>query len=65
MSPIDRAALIAYADAKREIPDSDLDNEQPITLIIRTTLGEIRRLRRVHRNLTEARFRPSHNRAGR
>lgn len=53
MSPTDRAALIAYADAKREIPDSDLDNEQPITLTIRTTLGEIRRLQRIHRNLTE------------
>jgi hypothetical protein len=46
MSPIERQALAAYDAEDRHIPDSDLDNEQPITLHVRTTLGEIRRIRR-------------------
>jgi hypothetical protein len=46
MSPIEKQALAAYDADDRHIPDSDLDNEQPITLYVRTTVGEIRRIRR-------------------
>lgn len=50
-----RAALLACAplafaaiaeEKKDEIGNSDLDNEQPVTVTIRTTLGEIREARR-------------------
>lgn len=37
--------LAAYANDRDEIPDSDLDNEQPITLQLRCTLGDIRNAR--------------------
>lgn len=43
-------APIAFAviaeEKKDEIGNSDLDNEQPVTLTIRTTLGEVREARR-------------------
>lgn len=45
ITAIERQALAAYEASDRKIPDSDLDNEQPITLHVRTTLGEIRRIR--------------------
>jgi hypothetical protein len=38
--------MIAYEAADRHIPDSDLDDEQPLTLDVRLTLGDIRRVRR-------------------
>ncbi len=45
---IERQALAAFDASDRHIPDSDLDDEQPITLHVRTTLGEVRRIRRTH-----------------
>lgn len=45
---IEKQALAAYDASDRHIPDSDLDDEQPITLEVRTTLGEVRRIRRTH-----------------
>ena len=45
---IEKQVLAAYAAEDRDIPDSDLDNEQPICLMVRTTLGEVRRIRRHH-----------------
>ena len=51
---IDAQVLAAYGAQDREIPDSDLDNEQPITLSVRTTLGEVRRIRRLYQMLTRA-----------
>lgn len=50
-----RAALLACApiafaaiaeERKDEVGNSDLDNEQPVTLQIRTTLGAVREARR-------------------
>lgn len=46
ITAIERQTLAAYEAADRHIPDSDLDDEQPITLSVRTTLGEVRRIRR-------------------
>ena len=46
ISAIERQTLAAYEAADRRIPDSDLDDEQPITLQVMTTLGEVRRIRR-------------------
>lgn len=45
---IEKQVLAAYDASDRHIPDSDLDDEQPIALLVRTTLGEIRRMRRHH-----------------
>lgn len=48
MSAIQRLAeqvLATYDSTDRHIPDSDLDGEQPITLHVRTTLGDVRRAR--------------------
>ena len=43
-------APIAFAaideEKKNEIGNSDLDDEQPVTLTIRTTLGQVREARR-------------------
>lgn len=39
--------LAAYASTDRHIGDSDLDDEQPVSLNVRTTLGDIRFFRRV------------------
>lgn len=45
---IEVQTLAAYDASDRHIPDSDLDDEQPITLLVSTTLGEVRRIRRTH-----------------
>lgn len=47
LDAIHRQVIAAYEAADRHIPDSDLDDEQPISLSVRTTLGEIRRIRRL------------------
>lgn len=39
------AVLRAYREQREDLPDSDLDNEQPVSLNIRTTLGHLRTLR--------------------
>lgn len=41
-----RKLLVAYDASDRDIPDSDLDDEQPLSLYVRLTLGDIRALRR-------------------
>ena len=43
---IEEIILNAYDKADRAIGDSDLDDEQPLSLNIRLTLGDIRSLRR-------------------
>lgn len=43
-APIAKAAIAE--EKKDEIGNSDLDNEQPVTLTIRTTLGAVREARR-------------------
>lgn len=48
VTAIERQTLAAYDASDRHIPDSDLDDEQPITLLVSTTLGEVRRIRRTH-----------------
>ena len=45
---IELQALAAYDAEGRDIPDSDLDDEQPICLMVSTTRGEVRRIRRTH-----------------
>jgi hypothetical protein len=47
LDAIHRQVIAAYEAGDRDIPDSDLDDEQPITLLVRTTLGEVRRIRRL------------------
>lgn len=47
LKPIERQTLAAYEATHRRIPDSDLDDEQPLTLSVATTLGEVRRIRRL------------------
>lgn len=42
---IARLVLACYDSTDRHIPDSDLDNEQPISLNVRMKLGDIRKLR--------------------
>lgn len=37
--------LAAYGSQRDPINDSDLDNEQPITLTVYMTLGDLRRMR--------------------
>ena len=46
ITDIERQTLAAYEAADRHIPDSDLGDEQPLTLSVRTTLGEVRRIYR-------------------
>ena len=46
MQKVAELVLAAYDKADRHIPDSDLDDEQPLTLSVPMTLGDIRRLRR-------------------
>lgn len=41
-----RKVLAAYEAQRDQITDPDLDDEQPITLRIDLTLGDIRRMRR-------------------
>lgn len=45
MQKLAEQVLASYNASDRHIPDSDLDNEQPITLHVRTTLGDIRSAR--------------------
>ena len=47
--PTYRKILAAYDEQRSPINDSDLDNEQPITLTIRLTLGDVRRFRNMVR----------------
>lgn len=42
---IARLVLAVYDSTDRHISDSDLDNEQPISLHVRMKLGDIRKLR--------------------
>lgn len=42
-----RLVMASYNATDRHIPDSDLDDEQPLTLDVRLTLGDIRSIRRV------------------
>ncbi len=44
LSIIERTVLRAYETDREPIGDSDLDDDQPVTLLIRTTLGDLRRL---------------------
>lgn len=37
--------LAAYGTQRDDVGDSDLDNEQPIVLMVRMTLGDLRRAR--------------------
>lgn len=53
MEPIKRHVLKAYVEQRAPLPDSDLDNEQPVTLHVRTTLGDLRKLQREHYAATE------------
>jgi hypothetical protein len=39
-----QAVQKAYIEQRDPIPDSDLDDEQPVTLSVRLTLGMLRRL---------------------
>lgn len=45
MMRAEQLILDAYRLADRDIPDSDLDDEQPISLNVRMTLGDVRRIR--------------------
>lgn len=63
---IEKQVLAAYDASDRHIPDSDLDDEQPITLEVRTTLGEVRRMRRTHAMIAQgARLRAERDEAER
>ena len=44
---IARLVVASYNSTDRHIPDSDLDDEQPLTLDVRMTLGDVRRVRRL------------------
>lgn len=46
LETVARLVLASYDSTDRHIPDSDLDDEQPLTLDVRLTLGDVRRLRR-------------------
>ena len=48
--------LAAYGTQRDKINDSDLDDEQPISLTIRMTLGDVKRIRRA---VLEANHRPA------
>lgn len=54
LQAIEAQALAAYKADDRAIPDSDLDDEQPLTLHVRTTLGEVRRIWRLKGMLERA-----------
>jgi hypothetical protein len=47
VSNADEALLAAYREQRDRIADSDLDDDQPITLTVDLTLGDIRAIRRV------------------
>lgn len=42
------ATILAFEQQRDPIGDSDLDDEQPITLTIQTRLGFLRRMRRLY-----------------
>jgi len=46
MQTVAELVLKAYDATDRHISDSDLDDEQTLTLDVRMTLGDIRRIRR-------------------
>lgn len=46
-----RKVLVAYEAQRDQISDSDLDDEQPITLRLDFTLGDIRKMRRRRDNM--------------
>jgi hypothetical protein len=48
ITAIERQTLAAYEAIERNIPDSDLDDAQPLTLLVKTTLGEVRRIYRAN-----------------
>lgn len=48
--------LAAYGSQRDKINDSDLDDEQPISLTIRMTLGDVKRIRMA---VLEAGLRPA------
>lgn len=54
MTRVERQVLITYLDSRDHIADSDLDNEQTITLHVTTTLGDMRKLHRAHLRAAEA-----------
>lgn len=41
------AILRAFNEQRDPIPDSDLDNEQPVTLSVTFNLGDLRKLRAI------------------
>lgn len=45
--PIVRAVQAAFDEQRRPQEDADLDDEQPISLTVRLTLGDVRKMRRV------------------
>jgi hypothetical protein len=46
-----QAVQQAYAGQRDPIPDSDLDDEQPVTLLVGLNLGMLRRLDDIIRSL--------------
>lgn len=46
-----RKVLAAYEAQRDQITDPDLDDEQPITLNVSLTLGDIRKMRRRRDNM--------------
>lgn len=47
MEPVCKAVLAAFDAQRAPQNDADLDDEQPISLNVRLTLGDVRRMRRV------------------
>lgn len=47
MAPVCLAVLAAFIEQRAPQNDADLDDEQPISLNVRLTLGDIRKMRRV------------------
>ncbi len=46
LTPVCHAVDLAYRQQRDAIPDSDLDDEQPIYLSVTLTLGDVRKMRR-------------------
>lgn len=46
-APICKAVLAAFEAQRAPQNDADLDDEQPISLNVRLTLGDVRKMRRV------------------
>ena len=49
-----RKVVAAYEAQRDQISDSDLDDEQPITLKIDLTLGDVRKMRRRRESMNAA-----------